>query len=102
MEIINEGSIIVVLKDSSLYNNWENYCLEQYQSSNRQIVPKYLPGGQYNIKEYGDFIYGWIFSKREDWRYATEEEIKKYNTIGPYQIKSESSNLENNSYYEIF
>ena len=96
---IKSNSIVVVLKDDSLYNNWENYCLEQKIGSDEKIIPVINPDGSTNYGCSGK-EYGYCHMVVEDeWRYATIEEVEKYRKSGPYKVKPQ---IKSSSYYEIF
>lgn len=82
--MFKEGEYIVVLKDTSSYNNWKNFVLKQ--TITREIItPILTPAGRNNT----DCELGYSDFKEKDdvWRYATSEEIAEYDRLGkPYDV----------------
>ena len=90
---IKAGSYVVVLYDKSTINNWTNYCLKQ-----RIDCVDIRPISSPKMPEASDENYRVEF---EYWRYATPEEIAKYNEIGVYMITEVDLVTEINN-YQIF
>jgi len=82
--MFKEGDYIVVLKDTSSDNNWENFVLKQIIDRN-SITPILTPLGR-NNKDY-DHSYSDFKEKDDVWRYATSEEIEEYERLGkPFDV----------------
>lgn len=82
--MFKEGDYIVVLKDSAITNNWENFVLKQTITRDL-ITPIITPLGRNN--EDCEHCYSDFKEKDDVWRYATPEEIQEYDRIGrPFNI----------------
>jgi hypothetical protein len=82
--MFKKGDYIVVLKDTSSNNNWENFVLKQ-TITRETITPILTPAGRNNT----DCEYGYSDFKEKDnfWRYATSEEIAEYDRLGkPFDV----------------
>lgn len=82
--MFKKGDYIVVLKDSAINNNWENFVLKQI--IDRDIItPIITPLGRNN--EDCENSYSNFKEKDEVWRYATPKEIEEYDRIGkPFNV----------------
>lgn len=89
---IKAGSYVVVLYDRSTSNSWKHYCLKQRIDAT-DIRPVSSPKMQSSDESY--------FVKDQDWRYATPEEIAKYDEIGIYMVTEVDLVTEINN-YQIF
>lgn len=89
---IKAGSYVVVLYDKSTTNSWTHYCLKQRIDSFdiRPISSPKMPNSDENYRV-----------EAKDWRYATPEEIAKYDEIGVYMITEVDLVTEINN-YQIF
>jgi hypothetical protein len=81
---IKKGEYVVVLHDDAYSNNWKNYCFKQRDDKEDFVFPEACPNHpknntqeSYNVRE----------SHR--WRYATPEEIARYDQEGFFLITSE-------------
>lgn len=82
--MFKKGDYIVVLKDSAITNNWENFVLKQTITRDL-ITPIITPLGISN--EDCEHCYSDFKEKDDVWRYATPEEIQEYDRIGrPFNI----------------
>lgn len=102
--IIEKGRYVVVLEDDSLSNSWQDYCFKQKYDRDDVIEPKTTP--KYPKNNDGE-SYGVTDSM---WRYATQEEIERYDNEGffkitdspkPIKIKAPKKS-ETLNYYEIY
>lgn len=98
-----KGDYIVVLKDNSLSNNWQNFIFKQLKYYHN-ICPEILINGNENID--GQYTYA-HFDMKDFWRYATSEEIAKYDRIGkPYDVttlikKSNQKHIKDLKYPDV-
>jgi hypothetical protein len=74
---------IVVLIDSSKNNCWKNYCFKQYKDS-YDICPESTPKEPENSSSHAE-----SYSPMDEWwRFATDEEIARYDIEGFFKITS--------------
>jgi hypothetical protein len=82
-KLISAGEYVVVVKDTSYSNSWENYCFKQFKDS-RSVCPESTPKYPDNATEDHESY----SCATEDWRYATPEEIDRYDREGMFKITS--------------
>lgn len=81
---ILKGQYIVVLHDPSQKNSWKDFCFKQYRDS-QLICPESTPNSPNNSLTGAE-----SYAVRDDWwRFATEEEIARYDAEGFFKITSE-------------
>lgn len=84
MNMFKKDDHIVVLKDSSCENNWQNFVVKQIENHNA-IMPVITPLGRDNSD--CDHSYSNFKEKDDVWRYADEEEIEEYDRLGkPFNV----------------
>lgn len=102
-KIIPKGSYVVILYDPCTENCWKNYCMKQGKKG-KDITPVSTPNYKDNIHEDDGQEYYYVSSEME-WRYATQEEIDRYEVEGLYKITHKPKGHKKSkvlNYYEIF
>jgi hypothetical protein len=102
--LIKKGKYVVVLEDDAYSNSWKDYCFKQKEDKHNEIYPVACPNHPRSNSAESYCV------KTSMWRYATDEEIERYDNEGffkitdnpkPIKIKKPTVSKVIN-YYEIF
>jgi hypothetical protein len=97
--MILANEYVVVLDDSSYNNSWKDYCFKQFKES-RSVCPESTPRYPDNKTEDNESY----SCDTSQWRYATPEEIDRYEKEGFFKVtsKPKKEKIVTTSIYQIY